>query len=207
MNITQGSSVLTVTRASDRTRTPRRLLRLVRLAFLLAMMLTASGAQAALDMFLEAGDNIKGETKDKEFAPKNGIDVLAWSWGMSQSGTTHTGGGGSAGKANFQDLSLTKYIDTATTALMGSLATGSHIPEVKLTVRRAGQGQGGQTHYLEITMKNVIVTSLSTGGSGGEDRLTENISLNFEEVKVEYFSPDGKSAGIFRFNIAQNKVP
>ena len=27
---------------------------------------------------------------------------------------------------------------------------------------------------------------LSTGGSGGEDRLTENVTLNFAEFKVEY---------------------
>jgi len=60
---------------------------------------------------------------------------------------------------------------------------------------------------LEITMKEVLVTSISTGGSGGEDRLTENISLNFAEVKVEYFTPDGKSGGVFEWNIAENKAP
>ena len=31
-----------------------------------------------------------------------------------------------------------------------------------------------------------MVTSVSTGGSGGEDRLTENVSLNFAKVKFEY---------------------
>ena len=41
------------------------------------------------------------------------IDVLAWSWGMSQSGSMHMGGGG-AGKVNVQDLSFTKYIDKST---------------------------------------------------------------------------------------------
>ena len=35
-------------------------------------------------------------------------------------------------------------------------------------------------------MKEVLVTSVSTGGSGGEDRLTENVTLNFAEFKVEY---------------------
>ena len=35
-------------------------------------------------------------------------------------------------------------------------------------------------------MTNVMVTSIGTGGSGGEDRLTENVTLNFAEVKVEY---------------------
>jgi len=40
--------------------------------------------------------------------------------------------------------------------------------------------------YLIITMTEVLVTSISTGGSGGEDRLTENVTLNFAKVKVEY---------------------
>ena len=51
----------------------------------------------ALDMFINMGPNIKGESKDKAQGPKGDIDILAWSWGMSQSGTSHTGGGGGAG--------------------------------------------------------------------------------------------------------------
>jgi type VI secretion system secreted protein Hcp len=79
----------------------------------------------ALDMFINMGANIKGESADKENGPEGDIDVLAWSWGMSQSGTTHMGGGGGAGKANFQDLSFTKYIDSSTNALMIALAKGT----------------------------------------------------------------------------------
>ena len=45
----------------------------------------------AVDMFLKLTD-IKGEAQDDSH--KEEIDVLAWSWGMSQSGTTHVGGGG-----------------------------------------------------------------------------------------------------------------
>jgi len=62
----------------------------------------------AVDMFMKAGD-IEGESNDAKH--KGSIDVLAWSWGMSQSGTTHMGTGGGAGKVNIQDLSFTKYVD------------------------------------------------------------------------------------------------
>jgi type VI secretion system secreted protein Hcp len=31
-----------------------------------------------------------------------------------------------------------------------------------------------------------MITSYSTGGSGGEDRLTENVTLNFAKVKLGY---------------------
>jgi len=161
----------------------------------------------AVDMFMVMGEKIKGETQDSEFSSKGGIDVLAWSWGMSQSGSAHMGGGAGAGKASFQDLSFTKYVDKASTPLMLALTKGSHIPECKLTCRKAGEGQ---QKYIEITMKEVLVSSVSTGGSGGEDRLTENVTLNFGEVKFEYFLQkiDGTvaSGGIFAYNIATQKV-
>jgi hypothetical protein len=41
-------------------------------------------------------------------------------------------------------------------------------------------------------MKVVLITALSTGGSGGEDRLIENITLNFSKVSLDYVPQDGK---------------
>ncbi|SFV04776.1 Hcp family type VI secretion system effector [Pseudoduganella namucuonensis] len=159
----------------------------------------------AMDIFINLGDKIKGESRDKVQGPKGDVDVLAWSWGMSQSGTTHSGGGGGAGKANFQDISFTKYIDKASNGLMTALAKGSHIPKVVLLVRKAGEGQ---QRYIEITMEEVIVTSISTGGSGGEDRLTENVTLNFAKVKFAYAVQDSKGGvgadATFAWNIAEN---
>jgi len=156
-------------------------------------------------MFINMGAKIKGESRDKVQGPKGDIDILAWSWGMSQSGTTHMGGGGGAGKANFQDISFTKYVDAATNGLMAALAKGSHIDKCVLMVRKAGEGQ---QKYIEIAMEEVLVTSLSTGGSGGEDRLTENVTLNFAKVKFGYSKQDAKggvaAAAEFSWNIAEN---
>jgi len=142
----------------------------------------------AVDMFLKITD-IKGESKDKSH--KDEIDVLSWSWGMSQSGTMHAGGGGGAGKVSVQDLSLSKWFDFASTNLMLACCNGKHFKEAILTVRKAGEKP---LEYIKITMTNVIITSVSTGGSGGEDRLTENVTLNFEKVKVDYDSQDEKGA-------------
>lgn len=134
----------------------------------------------AVDMFIKL-DGIKGEAQDAKL--KGEIDVLAWSWGMSQSGTTHVGGGGGSGKANFQDISLTKWIDKSSPILMQHCATGKHIPKGQLIVRKAGEKP---LEYIILDITDIIVTSVSTGGSGGEDRLTENISLNFAEFKIKY---------------------
>jgi type VI secretion system secreted protein Hcp len=137
----------------------------------------------ALDMFLVIKGEISGETQDKKFAGEKGIDILAWSWGMSQSGSFHTGGGGGAGKVNVQDLSVTKWIDKASPTLMLYCSNGDHFAEAKLVIRKAGKVP---LEYLTIIMKKVLITSISTGGSGGEDKLTENISFNFAEVEVNY---------------------
>ncbi|MFH1998503.1 MAG: type VI secretion system tube protein Hcp, partial [Planctomycetota bacterium] len=135
----------------------------------------------AVDMFIKIGD-IKGESKDS--AKKDQIDVLAWSWGMSQSGSFHAGGGGGSGKADVQDISFTKYVDKASANLMKYCCSGEQIKEALLTVRKAGGKK--PLDYITIKMENVIVSSVSTGGSGGEEILTENVTLNFAKFKYEY---------------------
>jgi type VI secretion system secreted protein Hcp len=141
----------------------------------------------AMDMFIKIGD-LKGESKDAS-SHKGEIDVLAWSWGMSNSGSAHVGGGAGAGKVNVQDLSLTKYIDLSSPDLMLACCNGKHFPEATLVVRKAGETP---LEYLKLTLTEVLVTSVSTGGSGGEDRLTENVTLNFAKVKVDYIEQTEK---------------
>ena len=109
--------------------------------------------------------------------------MLAWSWGLSNSGSAHAGGGSGAGKVNVQDISFTKYIDKTSPDLMLAASNGKHFDNATLIVRKAGEKP---VEYLTIKLEQVLVTSLSTGGSGGEDRLTENVSLNFAKVKLIY---------------------
>jgi type VI secretion system secreted protein Hcp len=134
----------------------------------------------AVDMFMKIG-SLEGESKDSKHG--SDIDVLAWSWGMSNSGSAHVGGGAGAGKVNVQDLSFTKWIDKASCDLMLACCNGKHFDKATLVVRKAGENP---LEYLKIEMTEVIITSVSTGGSGGEDRLTENVTLNFAKVKVAY---------------------
>jgi len=161
----------------------------------------------AVDMFIKF-EGITGGTKDKTLV--GACDLLAYSWGMSQSGSFHTGGGGGAGKVHMQDISFTKYLDDASTALMIHCATGKHIPKATLTVRKAGGAPGTPAeNEVVIEMTKVIVTSVSMGGSGGEDRFTENLTLNFAEVKYENFKQSDEgvstSAGILTWDIAGHK--
>lgn len=139
----------------------------------------------AVDMFFKIADSkgpIKGESKDAKH--KDEIDVLAWSWGVSNGGSFGEGGGGGSGKASLHDLSFTKYVDSSTNTLLQHCTTGEHLKDAILTVRKSGGTN--PIEYIKVTLTKALVASVSTGGSGGEDKLTENVTLNFAKIKFEY---------------------
>ena len=157
----------------------------------------------ALDIHLKLeGGSVTFTGESKHTKHKDQIQILAWSWGLSQSGSFGHGSGGGAGKANVQDISFTKYIDKSSTAFIKALVTGAHVDTVTLFVSKAG---GKQEDYLTIKLTSAMVTSYSTGGSGGEDMLTENVSLSFAKFEVEYFKQDDKgvvaSAGTVAYSV------
>src|SRR4028119_1769590 len=157
----------------------------------------------AVDMFLKL-EGIKGEAADGKH--KEEIDVLAWSWGMSQSGTTHMGSGSGSGKVAVQDLSLTKYVDKSSATLVNHCCTGKHITKGQLIVRKAGDKP---LEYITVDLEDIIVTAVSSGGSGGEDRLTENVTLNFGKFKYTYTTQAKDGSGgpkvDFGWSISKNE--
>ena len=158
----------------------------------------------SVDVFLKLGD-IKGESKDSKHPGE--IDVLSWSFGVSQTGTMGHGGGGGAGKANFSDISIMHALDKASPVLMTKCATGEHIKEGTLISRKAGKGQ---QEYLVITMTDVLVTSVSTSVSAEGDATMEGVALAFAKVDLVYKpqKPDGSlDVGVhFKYDLKANKV-
>jgi type VI secretion system secreted protein Hcp len=157
----------------------------------------------AVDMFMKLAD-IQGESQDESH--KNEIDVLAWSWGMANSGTTHMGSGGGSGKVSVQDLSFTKYVDSASNALIMHCCEGKHVAKANLVCRKAG---GSPLEYIKLELEDVVISAVSTGGSGGEDRLTENVTLNFAKFRFAYQPQDAKGGKLggdkqAAWNIAAN---
>src|SRR5258708_33930105 len=144
----------------------------------------------AVDMFLKI-NGVDGESKDDKH--KKQIDVLAWSWGMSNSGSAHVGGGAGAGKVNVQDLSVTKWVDSASPKLVLACCAGDHYDEATLFVRKAGVSN--PVEYIKIKMQEVFISSFCPGGSGGEDRLTEHVVLNFAKFNLAYRPQDEKREG------------
>jgi type VI secretion system secreted protein Hcp len=156
----------------------------------------------AVDMFLKI-EGINGESQDSVHAKE--IDILAWSWGVSNSGSAHTGGGAGSGKANFEDISFTKFVDLSSTHLMLACANGKHITKATLVCRKAGEKP---LEYLTIVLENILVSDYKTGGTGSEERLTENFSMNFAKMSVNYKeqAKTGGSglSGDFKWDISKN---
>ena len=156
----------------------------------------------ASDIFAKLGD-IKGESLDDKH--KDEIEVLSYSWGVTNAGSMAHGTGGGEGKATFHDLSFIHRYDKSSPVLMQYCATGVHLKEATITNRKAGKGQ---QEYLIIKMNDVIVTGVTQGNSGS-DGATENVSVAFAKVAVEYKpqKPDGSlDAGVhFKYDLKAQK--
>lgn len=155
----------------------------------------------AASIFARIG-TIKGESQDARH--KDEIEVESWSWGVSRTGAAGPGGGGGSGRASFQDLSFTHHLDRASPLLMRACARGEHLKQGTITARRAGRGP---QDYLVITMKDVLVTSVST--SAEAEAAVEVVALRFAEVDLEYRpqKADGSlDAGVhFTWNLTTNR--
>jgi len=120
------------------------------------------------------------------------IPVLAWSHGASN-GSSRWGGSSGSGKGNMQDLSMTKYSDNYSPLMTVMVMVGEVLPHAFLRV--CYKPVDGAFKVIEMGLKGVQVTSISTGGSGGEDRLTENITISFQSIFIRHVKiskEDGK---------------
>jgi type VI secretion system secreted protein Hcp len=139
---------------------------------------------------------IKGEAQDSSHGSE--IDVLGWSWGMRAQ--TAMGSGGVTGKSTLQELTVTKRVDSATTALMSALRNNEQLKKVVLTVRKAGKDP---IEYFTITLEGARLTALDvvSQDEAANEQLGEKLSMAFTKVTVEYTpqGPDGTPRGGMSF--------
>lgn len=112
---------------------------------------------------------------------KEPIEILAWSWGAYCVEAEKEVRGDNVKTGSYmQDISMTKWIGLESPKLISLVMKIKKIPTVIFTVKSPVHN-----FTIRMKMKNVQVTSVSTGGSGGEMRLTENISLSFKSLEIE----------------------
>ncbi|MFO0938028.1 MAG: type VI secretion system tube protein Hcp [Gemmataceae bacterium] len=159
----------------------------------------------AMDVHLKI-DTIDGESKEKGY--ENQIQCLSWSFGETQEASASHGGGMGAGKVNFNDFHFTMVMCKASPKLFLHCATGQHLANALLTVRKAGQN-AQQQKLAEFKFTDLMISSYQTGGSDASTGLpVEAISFNFSKVEFEYFEQDqkgvSKSAGKAGYDLKKN---
>jgi len=131
------------------------------------------------DFFIKLA-GIDGESKDSKHI--GWIDVLSFSYGVSQSSSTFTGGGGGVGKASFDALNFTHYVDKATPNLMQYCAAGKHIDTIEVSCCKVGDGA---QEYMRITLTDCIVTHAGPSGFSDDARVKETVGISYSKIKVE----------------------
>lgn len=117
-----------------------------------------------------------------------------------------------AGRPVFEDILVVKRVDKTSPKIAEAVATGKVFPKVEIH-HTAPTASGARSTYYVYELKNVQVTSYNIGTTGQSDITPsglplvksggpsdlpmEQITLNFEEIKVTYTETDsdGKKKG------------
>lgn len=135
---------------------------------------------AQVDYFLKI-DGVTGESKDH--AHKEELQISSWSWGMTNAGSNVKGTGAGSGKVAMQDFHFTVERSKASPTLFKFCASGKHIKNAVLTLRRAGETP---QDYEKWTFTDLLISSFQTGGSGGDILPIDQISFNYGKVEFGY---------------------
>ncbi len=126
---------------------------------------------------------IDGESADAQHDKWIELD----SWGHSifqpKSATSSSAGGHTAERCEHGEMHLSKSLDIATPKIMEACSAGHTFDEVVIEFMRADGGQ--RVKYLEIKMKNAIVSSVSASVSEGSFPV-ENFSLKYAAIQWTY---------------------
>jgi len=163
-------------------------------------------------MYVNA-DGIKGEATDDKH--KDWIQVLSYTHAMSMpvSSTKSSAGGGTSGRTQHGDFSITKHVDIASPPLYAAVSNGKHIKTVTFEMCRAG---GSQLPFMTVTMGQVVVSGVQQNGpsSNGSSPLgtaqssqtvsnedvlpTETVTFNYGTIEWKYTQQkrtDGSGGG------------
>jgi type VI secretion system secreted protein Hcp len=135
------------------------------------------------DLFIKIGDIAGESTQDGHVGE---IELLSWSWGATQSGSTQSISGSAAGKVNVHDLTFTKLVDCATPNIVKAVCGGTAFPLALLVCEKSAGAGKKPVPYLKIKLKNVLVSSHAISGSHGSQTHTETVTLNFGSIETTY---------------------
>ena len=126
-------------------------------------------------------DGVEGPSTSKEKC----IDILSFSWGVSQTAVYGAGASGKeakAGRADFSNLTIMKVLDKTSALLADHCASGDILKEVYILYDKPVGDK--QQDYFRIYCKDALITSVQLSGSN--ENPTESVSFAFQGVEVAY---------------------
>ncbi len=142
-------------------------------------------------------EGIPGESTDDKH--KDWIEILSYSHNITQpkSVTKSSAGGAGSGRCEHGEFVVVKQLDKASPKLYEYCSSGKHIKEVLIEFCRAG---GDKLKYMEVKMEEVIISSVSPGGSakGSDEIPSEELRFDYGKIKWTYTQQkrgDGSGGG------------
>jgi type VI secretion system secreted protein Hcp len=164
--------------------------------------LTIGGIVAAVDYFLKI-DGITGESLDAKHTGE--LELEGFTWGETQQGVP-VASGADAGKVQFHAFHFAMRTSKASPQLLLACASGQHLKSAILTARKAGKTP---QEFLVLTLTNVLVASYETGATPVQPYPTDQVSLSFGQIQVEYRAqkPNGTLEAPIQvgWNVAANR--
>jgi len=130
----------------------------------------ASAATAAPGLWCSIPNLVAG--------PNTPFEVLSMTWSGTSAAGTGSGGGGVVAKAALSAVTLTKYADANSTALVRAMLTGAPIASATLTY---ANNSSVVQQVFELT--GVRVSSFGTQNGGGEP-FYEEFELEYAKISI-----------------------
>ena len=146
----------------------------------------------AVEIFLRV-DGVTGGSQS--YGHKGWADLLNWSWDLERAPNPLAALGERA--LHMNEISLVKTVGVDSAALMTLFAGGTPIKSAEINIVPVVGKRDAQQKYIAIALEDVLIKSISTGGSLDESVFKEKITLIFGKVKYEFhhYAEIGPSGG------------
>lgn len=147
----------------------------------------------AVDMYIQI-EGIKGDSTDSKH--KDWVEVMSFSHKIEQAtgGSASAQGSHTGGRADHDDFSFTKRLDSATPVLAQYACTGKHIPKIEFQLCRA---MGEKTCFMKYNFEESVIAKVAPAGrADGADLIPlEEVEIRYGVIKWEYTPTEAKGGG------------
>jgi len=140
-------------------------------------------SQSGYEVHLNLG-SVQGESNSS--AHPNEIEVISFSWGLSNSAIRSVQGGTTkGGKVSINEITLVKHTDRSTPLLVNAVACCQAFPTATISMSKSTGGKKPEDYFV-IKMSNAYVSSLQLSSPAAGALGTETITLNFQKITMDY---------------------